>query len=255
MPARIRLYSYNQGSRSAATIARALGGRVLRREGSTFRRRPNDLVINWGATTVPLELGRVLNLQHEVATAANKLLFFQHMPEGITPEYWTDAADIPEQAFREGAIVVCRTVLNGHSGRGIHLARSRADLVAAPLYVAYVKKQEEYRIHVGRLPNGDTSIISIQRKARRADAAVDVNWQIRNHANGFVFVRNDVHPPEDVLRVARASFEATGLDFGAVDVIWNERQQRAYALEINTAPGCEGQTVTDYTAFFQRFIR
>lgn len=254
MPARIRLYSYNQGSRSAAAIAEALGGRVLRREGSTFRRRPDDLVINWGATAVPLALGRVLNLFTAVDVAANKLSFFQLMPAGITPEFWTNAADIPDEAFREGSIVVCRTVLNGHSGRGIHLARSRADLVAAPLYVAYVKKQDEYRIHVGRLPNGNTSIISIQRKARRADVA-NVNWQIRNHANGFVFVRNNVNPPEDVLRVARASFEATGLDFGAVDIIWNERQQRAYTLEINTAPGCEGQTVTDYAQFFRQYTR
>jgi D-alanine-D-alanine ligase-like ATP-grasp enzyme len=36
------------------------------------------------------------------------------------------------------------------------------------------------------------------------------------------------------------------LDFGAVDVIWNEKQQRAYVLEVNTAPGLEGQTVDDY---------
>lgn len=261
MPTRIRIIPYKQGSRSAATLAAALGGRRIRLRNSRFIPRYNDVLINWGNSNPPASIATAhgdydcLNDPNAVRRASNKLSFFQLMPEGLAPEFWTNAADIPEQAFREGSIVVCRTVLNGHSGRGIHLARSRADLVDAPLYVAYVKKQEEYRIHVGRLPNGDTSIISAQRKARRTDVPdADVNWQIRNHSTGFVFVRNNVNPPADVLRVAREAFEATGLDFGAADVIWNDRQQRAYVLEINTAPGLEGQTVTDYVSFFQGYI-
>jgi glutathione synthase/RimK-type ligase-like ATP-grasp enzyme len=47
---------------------------------------------------------------------------------------------------------------------------------------------------------------------------------------------------------------ASGLDFGAVDVIWNERQQRAYVLEINSAPGLEGTTIDDYVRYFGRQI-
>jgi D-alanine-D-alanine ligase-like ATP-grasp enzyme len=42
----------------------------------------------------------------------------------------------------------------------------------------------------------------------------------------------------------------TGLDFGAVDVIWNAQKEKPYVLEINTAPGLEGQTIADYAAFF-----
>ena len=37
-----------------------------------------------------------------------------------------------------------------------------------------------------------------------------------------------------------------GLDFGAVDVLWNERQQKAYVCEVNTAPGLEGITLDNY---------
>ena len=45
-----------------------------------------------------------------------------------------------------------------------------------------------------------------------------------------------------------------GLDFGAVDVIWNEHESKAYVLEINTAPGLEGSTVEDYKEFFNRAV-
>jgi glutathione synthase/RimK-type ligase-like ATP-grasp enzyme len=44
---------------------------------------------------------------------------------------------------------------------------------------------------------------------------------------------------------------ALGLDFGGVDVIWNERRQMAYVLEVNTACGLEGQTVNDYAEAFR----
>ena len=64
--------------------------------------------------------------------------------------------------------------------------------------------------------------------------------------NGFIFARNEIQIPEDVTVQATKAFEITGLDFGAVDVIYNERQSAAYVLEINTAPGLEGTTDTDY---------
>jgi len=34
-------------------------------------------------------------------------------------------------------------------------------------------------------------------------------------------------------------------------VIWNVQENRPYVLEINTAPGLEGSTVTDYKEFFE----
>ena len=43
----------------------------------------------------------------------------------------------------------------------------------------------------------------------------------------------------------------SGLTFGAIDVIWNEHQQKAFVLEINTAPGIEGTTVEKYAAKFR----
>lgn len=252
---RFMVLPYRQGSQGAKALALALGGRVLLLQGSKFASRPDDIVINWGNTgdntdSTIGDWGGMLNKAHTLKAATNKLNFFNRMKErapDVIPDYWTHSSQIPDDAFP----IVCRTVLAGHSGDGIVIASSRDDLVPAPLYVRYVKKQEEYRIHVG-MKSGEASIISIQRKARRKETPDDqVDWQVRNHKNGFVYVRGGVNPPAAVLDVARRALEASGLDFGAVDVIWNRNQERAYVLEINTAPGLEGTTVTDYADFFR----
>ena len=262
-----RVLPYRAGSRGANALASALpGGRVLRLQGSQWRPRPTDLIINWGNTNngdhpvfarrLNLPLFNVLNGDiADLRNVTNKLNFFNMMREDglgeIIPQYWTRREDIPDEAFP----IVCRTVLAGHSGDGIVIADRRADLVAAPLYVQYVKKEFEYRIHVGKERNRDQSIIiSTQRKARNRDVPDgEVNWQVRNHANGFVYVRGDVQPPASTLDVARRALLGSGLDFGAVDVIYNRRQERSYVLEINTAPGLEGTTVEDYARFFQNY--
>jgi hypothetical protein len=257
---RFRVIPYRQGSRSAKVLADALNGKVLKLQGSSYTPRADDLLINWGNTKLsgPPSI-RVLNPSNVIRQASNKLLFFGHMKasghEDIIPEFWTTPADIPDDRFP----IVCRTILAGHSGDGIVLAADRGQLVDAPLYVKYIPKKDEYRVHVGKQesyePTGPvegTAIIAVQRKARRNDTPdASVNWQVRNHCNGFVFVRGDVNPPADVLGAARLALLATGLDFGAVDVIWNEKKGKAYVLEVNTAPGLEGQTVTDYASFFK----
>lgn len=251
---------YKQGSKGAKALAVALSGRVLRLEGSTANLH-GATIINWGrAENHAIVVNE--NQPDTVRQASNKLHFFRRMrdehPE-LIPQFWENREDIPDDAFP----VVCRTVLAGHSGDGIVIASVRDDLVPASLYVKYVKKSQEYRVHVGKkmqyVGGGDhgepvtaevISIIAVQRKARRHDHP-SPNWLVRNHANGFIYARTGFVTPETMLQAAKASLQAVGLDFGAVDIIWNEHQSRPYVLEINTAPGLEGQTVEDYASFFR----
>lgn len=250
-----RVLPYKQGSRSAKALATALGGLCLKIEGSSWVPKPLDIVINWGNTTPQPTLSgaNVLNPPAAIKTASNKLLFFRNLKdEGLTPQYWENKNEIPVEAFP----IVCRTVLAGHSGAGIVISSNVDTLVDAPLYVKYEKKQDEYRIHVGRTfgeAEGEApeiTTVSVQRKARRLEVA-DPNWQVRNHANGFVYVRGDVDPPAAVIAAAHQALALCGLDFGAVDVIWNAHKAKAFVLEINTAPGLEGQTVVNYAAYFK----
>lgn len=259
---RVRVLPYKQGSRGAKALATALGGKVLKLEGSKFVRRPSDLIINWG-NSAEAARATLNNDGGRLVQATNKLEFFKKL-EGkeYLPPFWTTAAAIPDDQFP----VVCRQILQGHSGAGIVVANDRDSLVPCPLYTKYVKKKHEYRVHVGRRwvdfgvgtataigVEGEVvyETISVQQKKRRHDHP-DPNWQVRNHANGFIYARSNVNPPASVLEVAKDVLKELGLDFGAVDVIWNEHESKAYVLEINTAPGLEGSTVEDYKEFFNR---
>lgn len=122
--------------------------------------------------------------------------------------------------------------------------------VHAPLYVKYVKKQQEYRVHVF---NG--SVIDVQRKMRRTDTPdAEVNWQVRNHCNGFIFGREGVELPDVALTMSKDSVGALGLDFGAVDIIYNAHEDKYYVLEVNTACGLTGTTLEVYTAAIQEYL-
>lgn len=252
------VYPYKPGSNSTRELARELEVRRIAHNNSRFRGNTNKTVINWGATRLPEEVAkcRVINTPENVRRASNKLEFFRNA-ECRKPEWFTDPAEAREWILREGGCIVVRNVLAGHSGEGIELIEldqaQYEELPTAPLYTAYVPKKQEYRVHVF---NGQ--VIDVQRKARRRDVAdEDVNWKVRNNANGFVFARNgdalgDV--PDDVLHQATLAVGSLGLDFGAADVIFNDRAAQAYVLEVNTAPGLVGTTLENYGRMFREAL-
>lgn len=249
---RYRVLPYRNGSQSARELAIALGGLRLRLEGSRYRPRRGDVIINWGNTNEQHanRYPGLLNLPAAILEVSNKLNFFESLRRSgnseVAPEFWTNPDDITDDAFP----VCCRTVLAGHSGEGLVIANNREELVRAPLYTRYVKKEHEFRFHLGRNNNGEIVLIDVQQKRRRQEHE-NPNWQIRNLANGFIYARENIEYPECALAVARTAFANFNLHFGAVDVIYNTRQNRAYVLEINTAPGIAGTTISNYVNFFR----
>ena len=133
--------------------------------------------------------------------------------------------------------------LRPSSIRGIHLATSATEVVPCQLYTKYKKKKKEFRVHVFR-----GAVVDVAEKRRRNKAARPEHFDgyIRNHGNGWVFCRDDITRPADLDQLAVAAVRALGLDFGAVDIIWNERDNKSYVLEVNTAPGLEGTTLEKY---------
>lgn len=243
---KFRIYPYKQGSRSAKALAEALGGKVLKHDNSKYHPRAGDVVVNWGAGVLP-RMAPATVLNPTTSAAACKLSSFQKFSEaGVNiPRFWTEKALIPADAYP----VMCRTVLRGHSGAGIVVANTPEEIVPCQLYTEYVKKKDEYRVHVLR---GEAFFI--QRKARKLDEE-NPNWQIRNLAGGFVFAEADLADvPAQVIEQACASIPALGLDFGGVDVMWNEREQKAYVLEVNTACGLEDRTAERYKDAIVRAI-
>lgn len=256
---RIRILPYMKGSKSAKALAEALGGKILRKTGSKFNPKKGDVVINWGSSSTDhpafnYYAGQVIiNQPDAVKECSNKLSFFQMIEgEDFCPEFWTNLEDIPEDAYP----VVCRKILTGHSGEGIAIANSPEELVPAPLYVKYIKKSQEYRVHlVDDIEEATPRTFLIQRKARRTDVPdSDVNWQVRNFGNGFTYARDGFETPPEVIEAAKQAMGCPHLDFGAFDVIWNEHYKKAYVLEVNTAPGLAGSTVNDYAKMIQDFL-
>lgn len=91
------------------------------------------------------------------------------------------------------------------------------------------------------------AIIDVQRKMRNRDVPDEqVNWMVRNHSNGFIFGREGVSLPSTATQLCIDAVAELGLDFGAVDLIWNEHSDTYYVLEINTAPGLTGTTLEKY---------
>ena len=249
------LYSQNPHSQGARRLARELGIRRIRHNNSRFSGRRAPWVINWGASAIPLPwapLVRFLNAPRAVERVSNKMLFFlDTQGHGIIPD-WTDSPEEAQGWLNNGKSVVERHVLNGSGGLGIRIVDNADELSAAPLYVEYIKKQAEYRVHVFK--GGPAYVIDVQQKvARRGQEPL--NWRVRSHNNGFIYQRENIMAPDCVINAALDSMQLTDLHFGAVDVIYNERQDRAYVLEINTAPGLEGRTVQNYTQAIGEYVQ
>lgn len=259
----VKIYTYNPYSAAAKHLANALG--VARfRTASEFVCGPEHMVINWGSTKVPsniVQAGTILNHPSVVRRVSNKLSFFEDVKAGgpRIPEYTRSAVDAMKWV-KDGNEVLGRAKLSGKGGDGIIFGSDRntfEDFLDCQLFVMYKRKKDEYRVHFFK----DKMIDVQQKMLRKHDDQgnpVDpktVDFRIRNLNNGFIFARNDIKPPADVIKQAELAFKASGLDFGAIDVIYNSKEERAYVLEINTAPGMMGTTLDKYTEAFTEYFR
>lgn len=248
----IYIYPYKLGSASAKALreglSSVLGYRVkLVKPDGKFNPRRRDKVINWGMSTLPkweMNLQDV-NQCFAIKFASDKLASFQILTdfEVPTPEWTTDIEVAKTWFDKRDSVVFCRTVLNGHSGQGIVQSSSLDELVKAPLYVKYKKKKDEYRVHVF-----DGKVIDTQQKRKREGYKDNENFnsKVRNHRNGWVYCRDGITPCADRDAISIKAVQALGLDFGAVDIIYNERDNAYYVLEVNTAPGIDGTTIDNY---------
>lgn len=246
---RVRLTPYKKASGSAKALARSAG--VLRlNQRTSFRPRPRDLIVNWGSHTYPNSefnivgtAPRYVNRPEAVYKARNKLLTFRAFAEHDVPTVeWTEEKTLADDWWAGGHIVMVRNTLVGQGGSGILVcAPGGLAPIQAPLYTKYFKKRREFRLHIW---NG--GLLDLQEKKKRRNT--DVNYHIRNYDGGWVFTREGVACPQAVTDACVKAVAALGLDFGAVDVGWNEHYQKAAVFEVNTAPGIEGTTLERYAS-------
>lgn len=236
----IRIVPYARNSMSARDLANKLteklGYKVWRGEPKLGRGITN---INWGSNrSLP---GAVWVNAPELKTlATNKINTFRALEaNGVSHVPYTTAKEVAKRWLAQGATVLARTAA-GQGGSGIHVVNPGEELPTMSLYTQYVKKKKEFRVHV---MNG--SVIDVQEKRRRNGAGPG-GQIVRSHDNGWVFCHQNIVEPERLRAEALAAVAALGLDFGAVDLIWNETRNTVYVLEVNTAPGMTPSTVELY---------
>lgn len=220
--------------------------KYLKARNSSYSPRYDHIIINWGRKQGALPSA----LNRHSGRASDKVSCFSNLEaSNISMPDVTSSREEAATWIEEGSIVVCRTLANASSGRGIVLAETAEEIVDAPLYTRYIKKTQEFRVHVF-----NKEVIDQQRKARSRDVPDDqVNWKIRTHDNGFIYMREDVNLPEHVHQMAIDAVASCNLDFGAVDIIYNEHYDSYYVLEINTAPGLTGATVERYADALEKY--
>lgn len=283
MANRIRVVPYKQASNSGAIIADGLTSRLNKRvlrvspDSPTFNSRQGDIYVNWGRSSSPRWLvnsDRIINQWNAVATASNKRATFTILSErddlGLHIPTYTSHSDIAKLWFRDNRnlIVVGRTTLNGHSGQGVVLFNNAQEIDDYQgdrilLYVRYVKKSHEFRIHVGSVYKEEGELeytvfdAQEKRRAQGIEDRTDIQARIRSHANGWNFCRENL--PIDLItragEYAKEAIETLGLHFGAVDIIYNTRADFFYILEVNTAVGLEGETRDNYVEMLSNLIR
>lgn len=252
------MYAFDQNSESADAVAKGLGLKKIKHgDGSSFQGGPDWVVLNWGASQVPKSVLRshIINHPQAVAKAINKRAFFQWVGTKARTVPWTTDPQVAKKWLSEGSKVVCRSKIAGYEGQGIHvecpcmplgsdsggflgaLATTLAwwetaspeptsghteAFQKAKLWTRFIPNTKEYRVHVFQ-----NEVLAVHRK-------VEGTGDVKNTANGWKFKKVKIYP-EDILAQAIASVKAVGLDFAAVDVVWDG--EKAWVLEANTAPG------------------
>jgi hypothetical protein len=244
------LWPYKGGSNAAQTLADAVGGRIIRRQNSKYKRQLRDFVINWGSTS-PLDNGPVVNAYAAVRIATSKMETFRVLANaGVQVPAWTTDVNMAREWGQKGRILG-RDLDNGSQGRGITVYEKGTELGKHRFYVRYMRKDREFRVHVVK-----GTVIFTQEKLKKKEVADVGNKYIRSHRHGWCFAfkhLNEQPAPQVVLDVGLAAVRTIGLDFGAVDIAWSERSG-ATVLEVNTAPGIEESSLVAYADAFQQLL-
>lgn len=257
----LKLYPYKMGSESAKKLADLLNIKRVK-PGSTYVPQLGDFVINWGSSHVPgwaQKAGnrgvRILNSLQKVNDAANKLTTLRILSNhGISvPEFTTDI-NVARRWVTSGGTAVERHELRGNSGAGIRIVNLDDDSVEsviqpAPLYTKFINKAAEFRVHVF---NGQVIDYIEKKRLPTERRPTNFNKYVSSTHQGWVFSRTGIREIPEVKEIGLRAVKALGLDFGAVDVIYNEGTP--YVLEVNTSPGLGGETLVKYANAFRRFM-
>jgi len=217
--------------------------------GSVLRRlvggsqRPTAGVVCWGRGHNGTE--PTLNAR---AGTSNKLQQLQKFKAAgiLTPPFWEDLPTAAEN------FPVLGRQLQHHAGRDIKLylqPADREDFGLSAFYTRFVPRTTEYRTWIYRRRHLAT-YEKLRKDGVRRRSTVNANYR-----NGFAFtLMSSENVPESLPDICSRAVECLGLDFGAVDVM-KGTDGALYVLEVNSAPGVQGETRTGIQALARKIKR
>lgn len=211
------------------------------------------LIINFGSSKINQAMNRlgpgqlVLNKPERIPVCTSKIRSYQAFTAGAvripTPQITKDTA-VAQRWLREDGKVLVRE--DGQlAGMGIVVARDLEQLNAADgdFYSRYLDKTHEFRFHIF-----DGAVIDVIEKRHTNGYNQHPRHEVFNHANGFLFYRNNVQltPVQrtTIGDLAIRAVQTLQLDFGAVDIlarIENGNLLGFVVCEVNSSPALDGQ--------------
>lgn len=162
--------------------------------------------------------------------------------QGLSSLEFTTSTEQVSAWLQEGHTVFGRKYLNSSCGKGIEvLEPGQGTVPVCPVYTKYKKKKREFRVHIFK-----DKVVMVCEKKRRAGFEGERDTKIRNLANGYVFVQNNVAEPEGLRELALAASKVSPSDFRGVDIGYNEKKNELFIIEVNSAPGIQGSNVQRY---------
>ncbi len=192
-----------------------------------------------------------LNNPLNVRFNANKYLSLKLLKNSGFPTVEVLSSDKILQSYRERPRVIIARPTHHRGGTDLMTCLCENDIRLAiqqgyTLFKDYIPNKNEYRLHVF---NGQIIIISKKPK---------VNGVAQNHVDGCAF--RTLHVTElNPLKYAQMvklseSVKALGLNFGAVDVIEDERG-KLWVLEVNTATGLSDSHIELYARMIEVYTQ
>lgn len=191
--------------------------------------------------------------QFKYGQSVNKLSQYQWFKDNDVPalEFTTDR-QIVNTWLDEDHTVFGRKYLNASCGKGIVVIEPDpfGEVYADCLvYTKYKKKKREFRVHVFK-----DQVVSVVEKKRKKEFDGARDTKIRNVANGYVFVQQNVDEPEGLRELALRAADVTHSDFKGVDIGYNKLKDELFVIEVNSAPGIQGNNINRYLEAIVQYV-
>ena len=240
--------SYSPTSKSGQYLTSHLEGRMIASLGEILS---DECVINWGAGYAHYRgwQSQWLNPPSAIERCVDKCIAFDFFRAAHVPHPdWTYHREIARDWLHQGHVVLARATASGMMGQGISILNNpQQEIPPAAFYSKHVQHDQEFRVLVFK-----GMVINIGEKRALHSSA---NLMVRNADERDWDFFGLSWAPDPVLNAGCDAVNSLKLDFGAADIGYSTRNDRAYVFEVNSAPGHGHNTITKLAAAINNYLR